>query len=109
MANPLAVHKRDGFPDKFNDMSLTSVIAGLSWAVQIQAGLASGSVPIGKSTLALAAFDGRDAMQDARDRRDTSILCLVLAAEELERRGYRIRRIEEYRKWLANPEMCDVG
>lgn len=109
MSDPNAKHKQDGFPEKFSDMSLISLVGGLSSASQIQADLASGAIPIGRSTLALAAFDGRDAMQDARDRRDTSILCLVLAAEELERRGYRLRRMNEFRRWLANPGACSGG
>lgn len=99
--NAVQLYKRDGFPEKLGTEELWSCFAGLCGAYAVQSEIVSGRLPIGYTTLAVAAFEGRDAMEDAKSRLEDTILCLVLAGEELGRRDVHMRRLEEFKQRLA--------
>lgn len=55
-----------------------------------------GAVPIGRTSLALAAFEGRDYIAELRTKRAVLARVRLDAAQEAERAGFKVRRIKEY-------------
>jgi hypothetical protein len=75
-------------------------LGAMSNAIRVYNDILSRRRPVGKISLALAAFEGRDYFAEIRERRDALIARRVALAESLRARGVRVKKLDAYRRAL---------
>lgn len=98
----LPAYRQPGFPDQCHSMKLEQIIGGLSAAISAYDWSLSPQGGFGISSLAIAAYEGRDIVAETKEKRDDCILARVLAAEELDKRGVSVKSLRRFQWRLSH-------
>jgi len=80
------------------EMVLLGRLGGLSTSISIYDRMLSSPESIGRTSLAMAMYEGRDYLAEIREKRRRYARLRLKLATEAQRLGVRLRRMREYRR-----------